>query len=249
LFFLWDKKARVLQGVISVATDDLLHGGDPTHWSKMEWSNKNYKLGKFTSGDGRFVGKEIKCQKDGSYLVHQPLFAQKIEMIPIDKDRKKERYSFCNTTEITQLRGLLGSLAWLAKETGPDLAGRVAILQQSMPSPFIQDIVEANALAKEAVKHAQLGIVIQPIPLEHLRVGTVSDASWGNVKPEHPEETADYWEEKDRYWIRHHCQVRRLLFHPAGAPGGPNCHELKGDRVTLMDGKELRDQWNDRGSV
>ena len=55
----------------------------------MEWLNANYKVGKFTSGDGRFVGKEIRCQKGGSFLVHQPLFAQKIEVIPMTRERKR----------------------------------------------------------------------------------------------------------------------------------------------------------------
>jgi len=72
----------------------------------------------------------------------------------------------------------------LAKETRPDLAGRVAILQQSLPHPYIQDIIEANSLAQEAVKHAEVGITIHPIPLKYLRVGTVSDASW---------ETSNMW--------------------------------------------------------
>ena len=73
--------------------------------------------------------------------------------IHIDKDRKKERYSYCTKEGITLLRGLLGSLAWLAKETQPDLAGRVAIM------------MEANALGKEAVKYAQMGIVIPIHPV------------------------------------------------------------------------------------
>ena len=84
--------------------------------------------------------------------------------------------------------------------------------------------------------------------MEHLRVGTVSDASWGNVRPESDEETQDFWEEKDKYWVRHHRQPRRLLFHPAGAPHGPNCYELDGERITIMDGEELRDQWNTKDS-
>lgn len=104
----------------------------------MEWLNQHYKLGKFSTGDGRFMGREIKCCPGGSFLVHQPLFAQKIKVIDLDRQRKKEKYAYyCNADEISQLRRLLGSLARLAKETRPDLAGRVAILQQSLPHPYI----------------------------------------------------------------------------------------------------------------
>ena len=42
----------------------------------MQWLNKNYKLGKFSQGDGRFVGKEIKMQEDGGILIHQPLYTK-----------------------------------------------------------------------------------------------------------------------------------------------------------------------------
>ena len=148
-FFFLRNADGSLEGVISVATDDLLHGGGALHWEKMEWLNKNYKLGKFSSGNGRFVGKEIKCQGDGSFLVHQPMFAKKVEPIPLSRERKQEKYAYCNEKEISQLRGLLGSLSWLAKETRPDLTGRVALLQQTMPHPYIQDLLEANSLAKE----------------------------------------------------------------------------------------------------
>ena len=140
LFLLFGENRR-LRGIISVATDDLLHGGDQLHWEKMQWLNKNYKLGKFSQGDGRFVGKEIKMQEDGGILIHQPLYTkEKVKEIPISRDRKSRKFTLCNKEEITQLRGLLGSLAWLSKETRPDLAGRTALLQQSMPQPYIQDL-------------------------------------------------------------------------------------------------------------
>ena len=252
LFYLTAKdENQSLKGVISVATDDLLHGGDHDHWTNMEWLNQHYKLGKFTKGDGRFVGKEIHCRADGSFLVNQPLFAKKIQPIPVTRSRKQEKYAYCDEKEISQLRGLLGSLSWLSKETRPDLAGRVALLQQSMPRPFVQDIIEANSLAKEAVQFADIGITIQPIPMQFLRVGTVSDASWGNARPEKDEDqkVEDYWEEREECWIRHHVQPRRLLFHPAGDPNGPNCYKLKSRRTTISDGTEMCDEWNTRDSI
>ena len=248
LFYLFNPE-RQLQGIISVATDDLLHGGTEQHWKNMRWINENYKLGKFTQGNGRFVGKEIVCQKDGTFLVHQPLYTQKLQTIKLDSLRKKQKYAYCAEEEISQLRGLLGGLAWLAKETRPDLAGRVAILQQSMPRPYIQDIVEANALAREAIKHSEVGLKIHPIPMEHLRVGTVTDASWANVRVDDHNQAEDFWEERSDRWIRHHVQPRRLLFHPASVPGGPNVYHLQERRVTFADGEEYEDVWDGKRSI
>ena len=80
--------------MISVATDDLLHGGEAGHWQNMEWLNQNYKLGKFTSGNGRFVGKEINCLPDGSILVNQPIYTQeKANQIPITRERAIQKMS------------------------------------------------------------------------------------------------------------------------------------------------------------
>ena len=95
------------------------------------WSgstNINYRLGKFSRGDGRFVGNEIECKPDGSILVHQPLCTkEKVQEIPVPRERKSRKVLVWTLGEMTQLRGLLGSLAWLSKETGPDLAGRTAL--------------------------------------------------------------------------------------------------------------------------
>ena len=238
-----------LQGVISVATDDLLHGGNEVHWQKMQWLNKNYRMGKFSKGDGRFVGKDIKYYKDGRILLHQPAYAQKIQPIAISKERKSQKLSECSEEEITQLRGLLGALSWLSKETRPDLSGRTALLQQTMPRPRVQDMLEANILAKEAKEHADLGITIYPIPMEHLRVGTATDASWGNVEVPIQGDQDDYWEEQPDSWVRVHRVPRRLSFHPGGAPNGPNIYQLTTERVTIADGQQIADTWNGRDGV
>ena len=65
---------------------------------------------------------------------------EKIKTVTINKERKKEKYNLSTDEEIPELRELLGSLAWLAKETRPDLMGRICILQQCMPKPYIRDL-------------------------------------------------------------------------------------------------------------
>ncbi len=119
----------------------------------MEILRSKYKMGKFATGGGRFVGKEIEKHKDGSFLLHQKFYTQdKLSSIPLSKERKRQRYSKCNDKEISELRTLLGGLSWVAKETRPDVSGRVAMLQQCMPTPSVLHMIEGNQILEELQK-------------------------------------------------------------------------------------------------
>ena len=143
----------------------------------------------------------------------------------------------CDEKEISTLRASVGALAWLAKETRPDLAGRVALLQQAFPRPRALDLLEANALTLEAKQTATRGIVLMPIPIERLRVGVATDASWGNSRDREQLEDGkdDFWEETSSFWICHHIKPRRTLFHP-GANLGTELQTLLPSRKTMTDG-------------
>ena len=166
----------------SGATDDLLHGGDQEHQENMKRLNEKYKLGKFQYGAGRLAGKQFTPQEDSSILVEQEHYVtEKVQFIDLPKTRRSQRYSVCTELEIGQLRSLVGAFAWLAKETRPDLSGRVSLLQQSSPRPRVKDILSANLLANDAIKNP-VGMKITPIPTDKLRVSVVTDASWGNAQ-------------------------------------------------------------------
>ncbi|CAE7225088.1 RE2, partial [Symbiodinium necroappetens] len=212
---------KSLEGIISVATDDMLHGGGARHQEKMEYLNKTYKLGKFQYGEGRFTGKNFKPLPCGGVLIEQDHYVkEKIEAIPIAPVRNSQRYSMCNEKEIGELRSLVGGLAWLAKETRPDLCGRVCLLQQAFPRPRVRDLIQANQLATEAMKYPA-GIKVSKIPLDRLRISTVTDASWGNAAEPMTGKDPDYWVETQSQWIRYHVRPRRTLFHPGMTDDGP----------------------------
>lgn len=159
--------------------------------------------------------------------------------------------------EIEQLRTLVGVLAWVAKETRCDLAGKTALLQQSFPKPQVKDLITGNQLAKEALDYKHLGIRAMPIPLERLHAGVITDASWGNAKEFgtylESADSADYWEELSDRWVRHHLQPRMTAFHPAAAPYGPDLHDLLPGREQELQvtGKSmvLTDQWTTADSL
>eukprot|EP00435_Cladocopium_sp_Y103_P033155 s916_g8.t1 len=246
-----------VEGVIALATDDLFHGGSKRHELKMEEIKKKYKLGKFTWGTGRFVGKEISQLSDGSIQLSQQFYTEaKVSPIVLSRERKRRKFSACNPDEVEQLRALVGVLSWLSKETRCDLAGKAALLQQSFPRPLVKDLIAANQLAKEALDHKELGIRVMPIPLSQLRAGVVTDATWGNSKEFGTyleQDSDDWWEETPECWVRHHVNQRRMAFHPAACPDGPDLHDLCSHRITDMkigDRKStLQDSWTTSDSL
>jgi len=115
---------------------------------------------------------------------------------------------------------------------------------------MVKDLVEANGVAEELKKRPELGIVVQPIPMNRLRVGVITDASWGNAGGGFLEEgNKDYWEETDTSWIRHHLLPRRLLFHPGAAPGGPDLHRISRQHLTTTDSGLHKDKWDDKDGI
>lgn len=249
--FLRHNQAGRLSGIIAVATDDLLHGGDTEHLAKMEVIKEKYKLGKYQFDAGRFTGKNFSTQEDGSIFIDQEHYTKELKGVEISRDRKRQKYSLCSAIEASQLRGCLGALSWLSKETRPDLAGRTALLQQSFPNPRVRDLIEANSIVSEAQKFPKSGLRIMPIKPENLRVGVATDASWANSRSQQSLEASstDYWEETATSWVRHHITPRSTLFHPAAAPG-PDLHGLTTSRCTRTGtGQRLDDTWNGKDGV
>ena len=121
----------------------------------MEQIKETYKLGKFQFGHGKFTVKYFRLREDFSIEINQETYVKdKLIHIELTKQRKRQRYSMCNEKEISALRASVGALAWLAKETRPDLAVRVASLQQVFPKPRILDLLESNSLTQEAKETA-----------------------------------------------------------------------------------------------
>ncbi|CAE7894304.1 GIP, partial [Symbiodinium necroappetens] len=79
VFFLHEKEdsgRRNLEGIIGLATDDMLHGGTQKHWDNIQKIAEEYKLGKNQKGKGRFTGKDIALQPDGSILIDQEFYVK-----------------------------------------------------------------------------------------------------------------------------------------------------------------------------
>eukprot|EP00435_Cladocopium_sp_Y103_P020687 s58_g5.t1 len=179
-----DDNSMNLDGIIMVATDDLVSGGNERHLQLMEQLRSRYKFGKWEFDSGRFCGKDIHQRKDYSIHVSQQYYAEQKcwERISIPKNVSNDTQ--CDTEQVRVLREKVGALSWISKETRVDLAGSVALLMQAFPCPTIGDLKTCNKILKDANMYKDLGITIRPINPKELCVVVSSDAAWANAKDE-----------------------------------------------------------------
>ena len=110
-----------------------------------------------------------------------PSYSNQLAKISIPRHRRADDTSKLTTTEHTQYRGILGMLAWLATQTGPDLCFSVSKAQGAAASPTIGDLKEANNLVDQAQAHSEFFLTIPSIDPFSACLCCVSDASFANM--------------------------------------------------------------------
>ena len=127
-----------------------------------------------------FNGRRIRQLGTGEFLVDMQKFVQeRLYEVPLEKGRASLKKELANPAEVDGARATCGALNWLAKEGRPDLAGESSLMSSRLASLTIEDVCNLNAVVKQAKEEAELTIRIQP--LQRMRFGVVSDASWGNA--------------------------------------------------------------------
>ena len=80
--------------------------------------------------------------------------------------------------DITKLRSITGSLAWISRQTRPDLGYRVSRLQSSVKDATVSTLADANAVVVLAHKGHDVALCFPAAHLQWSEVGviTVTDA-------------------------------------------------------------------------
>ena len=173
--------SQELVGVIIMHVDDLLGAGCPSsprynavkqqlqeHFSFREWKEEEPIL--------EYCGCEIEKTEAGGRKLHQTKYLEKVT--PISYDKKRGTHESLHEREITQLRGLLGSLQWPAVQTSPHL--------QCSTSPHVnhgtvQTLADCNRLLKFAKEHKDAGLCYNHLgPAEQLRLVCFFDAGFSS---------------------------------------------------------------------
>ena len=178
LYFLIDKEGN-LCAALCTHVDDFLWAARGAGEEVMQRLLDRFKIGRVETDKFRFCGREYIQHVDGTIEINCRDNTRTIRPIEIRKDEK-------GTTPVshaqrTMLRSVIGSLAWVARATRPDLAYRVNALQQRVTTATVETLREANRVVALALNDPDRSIIYRahlPWQPGKLAVVTFCDASF-----------------------------------------------------------------------
>ena len=142
LFTLRDKESKII-AVMSSNVDDLLYGYLPEGAEAMNSVLQQLLVGKEEHKSFRFCGKDFGIRvtaKDNT----EPLQ-------PITYDAKHGLTRKATASEVYQLRSVTKSLAWIARQTRPDLSYRISKIQTTFENACVKTCVSAIEFVEYAI--------------------------------------------------------------------------------------------------
>ena len=140
-----------------------------------------FKFGSIEYHDQQtFCGTQMTQAMDGSTVTFNlEKYIHQLKPLTIEKSRKQQPNERATPREQSQLRGLLGALAWPSFQTQPHMAASVSLAQSATASATISDLLEVNKTLRFAKETASTHLVLRSHgPLYRIRFGMYCDASW-----------------------------------------------------------------------
>ena len=106
-------------------------------------------------------------------------YHDQMQTLAVNRERCKEPSSLLNQHEVRKLIGILGSLQWLARQVGYDLAFTVSSLQSEVPT--VGTLLRAKSAVIEAKKNKDFHLIFRGIDVFQSGIMVVTDAALGNV--------------------------------------------------------------------
>ena len=156
--------------------------GEPTCFAeRLHVLLHRFKFGSVDYGEKQmFCGCNVKQSLDNATVTFDlQKYLHQLKPLNIEKARKQCPEDKATPKGQSQLRGLLGGLAWPANQTQPHLAASVSLAQASSSGATVGDLLDANKTLRYAKETADVPLTIRGHgPLDQLRFGVYTDASW-----------------------------------------------------------------------
>lgn len=120
-----------MEGLVVVHVDDLLWTGGQVIIERMEATCQEYKFGKLSKNEFKYCGREIK-KDDAAVHVSCPNFNDRVRPVYLSAEQRISKIARVPEHVKDQLRSIIGSLAWLARVSQPELSYAASYLQPNV---------------------------------------------------------------------------------------------------------------------
>ena len=175
-----------LIGICGIHVDDFLIGGLENHPRYIQAKTEleqSFRWGRWDEGSFTFAGCEISQGSDFSIRITQENYTdQWLEEINIDAQRKTQVKAQATVEEISQLRGVIGTMAWRASQTSPHYMADAGLLLSEIPKATVQTLLTANKIVREMKRESSQSLLFPSWGVDWKEMATVvwADASQKN---------------------------------------------------------------------
>eukprot|EP00435_Cladocopium_sp_Y103_P014084 s526_g3.t1 len=178
----WKGDQRTLHGVLGTHVDDGICGGDSWFHSRIELLREQLPFGSYKQRKFVFTGIQLEQLPDFSIRANQGDYVHAIPCIEIGKHRRSLSHEPVTESEMTCLRGLIGSLQYATTHTRPDMAAKLGEIQVQLSKPTVSTLLEANKVLREAKETSDVNICFRAIDPQELTHVVFGDASFASPK-------------------------------------------------------------------
>ena len=173
---------RKIHGVLGTHVDDGLCGGDSWFHEQIHKLREKLPFGSFKTRKFTFTGIQLEQLPDFGIKATQGEYVKAIPAIDVGKSRREIPESPVSESEMTKLRGLIGSMQYAVSHTRPDLASRLGEIQVQLSKPIVQTLIQGNRLLREAQLTSDTSIFFRHIPPHEVAHVAFGDASFASPK-------------------------------------------------------------------
>ncbi|CAE7808271.1 GIP, partial [Symbiodinium sp. CCMP2456] len=190
-----DEHPKQTQGIIVIEVDDLLEAGGKRHQTLMRQLEERFKFGKIVRLQDHpegtsYAGRRIIQDSDYGYRYSMHDYIKhRLKFVTINRKvtQKAADKTPCTPEEISQLRGAIASINWVAREGRPDVSAAASIYAGCVASPTVAQAWAINDVIGHLKKHA-ITLRVHPIVEEEVRHVLISDSAFdksGKEKSQH----------------------------------------------------------------
>ena len=134
------------------------------------------------SNESIFTGIQLEQLPDFSIRANQGDYIHAIPCIEIGKYRRNQIQEPITESEMTCLRGLIGSLQYATTHTRPDMSAKLGEIQVQLSKPTVSTLLAANKVLREAKETSDVNICFRSIPPKDVTHVVFGDASFASPK-------------------------------------------------------------------